>query len=119
MSLSAADVHYVGLSPGLAGFVVPSRVYGILAAGRPILAAVEDDSETAQLIREAGCGVVVPPDRPELIAAAIRELASGAHDLETLGRRGREWVEREASRETAIARYRSLLADFVQAPSNR
>lgn len=108
-SLSTADVHYVGLSPGLAGFVVPSRVYGILAAGRPILAAAEEDSETAQLVREIGCGIVVAPDRSDLIASAIRDLARGVHDLEALGRCGREWVERQANRDAAIQRYRTLL----------
>jgi glycosyltransferase involved in cell wall biosynthesis len=112
-SLSAADVHYVGLSPGLAGYVVPSRVYGILAAGRPILAAAEEDSETAQLVRDAGCGIVAPPGRPDLIAAAIRDCASGKHDLDELGRRAREWGEREASRDSSLARYRSLLADVA------
>ena len=53
-SLSSADVHFVGLARGLSGFVVPSRLYGILAAGRPVLAAAEDDSETAQVVRAVG-----------------------------------------------------------------
>jgi colanic acid biosynthesis glycosyl transferase WcaI len=112
-SLSAADVHYVGLSAGLAGFVVPSRVYGILAVGRPILAAVESDSETADLVRSVECGVVVPPDRPDLVAQAIRDLASGVHDLEAMGLRGRAYVESEASREVSISRYRELLDELL------
>jgi glycosyltransferase involved in cell wall biosynthesis len=111
-SLSSADVHYVGLAPGLAGFVVPSRVYGILAAGRPILAAVDADSEIAELVSSVGCGVVVPPDRPDLIAIAIQELATGVHDLDTMGRRGREYVESEATRHIAIGRYRHMLSAF-------
>ena len=59
-SLSAADVHFVGLPRGLSGYVVPSRVYGILAAGRPIIAAADEDSETARLVRRIGCGVDSP-----------------------------------------------------------
>jgi colanic acid biosynthesis glycosyl transferase WcaI len=110
-SLSSADVHYVGLTPGLAGFVVPSRVYGILAAGRPILAAVDRDSETAALVEEAGCGVVVPPARPDLVAAAIRSLAAGEHDLAEMGRRARAYVEANGSRAQAVERYRRLLLD--------
>ncbi len=71
-SLSSADVHVVGLAPGLAGYVVPSRLYGILAVGRPVIAAVDAESETAQVVETANCGVRVPPASPELLAAAIR-----------------------------------------------
>ena len=110
-SLSSADVHYVGLTPGLAGFVVPSRVYGIMAAGRPILAAVDRGSETAVLVEEAGCGIVVPPARPDLVAAAIRSLAAGEHDLEEMGRRARAYVEANGSLDQALERYRRLLLD--------
>jgi glycosyltransferase involved in cell wall biosynthesis len=108
-SLSSADVHYVGLTPGLAGFVVPSRVYGILAAGRPILAAVDRDSETAALVEEAGCGIVVPPARPDLVAQAIRSLAAGEHDLAEMGRAARAYVEANGSLAQAVERYRRLL----------
>jgi colanic acid biosynthesis glycosyl transferase WcaI len=108
-SLSSADVHFLGLSPGLSGYIVPSRLYGILAAGRPVLAAVETDSEPGILVREAGCGIVVPPNRPDLIAQAIREFVSGEHDLAAMGRNGREYVEAHGSRESAVARYRQLL----------
>ena len=112
-SLSAADVHFVGLAPGLAGYVVPSRLYGILAAGRPVLVSADEESETAALVREVGCGIVVPAGRPDLVARAIRELEAGSHDLEELGRRGRAWVEAEADVEVAIARYRTLLRELV------
>jgi glycosyltransferase involved in cell wall biosynthesis len=118
-ALSSADVHYVGLSRGLAGFVVPSRVYGILAVGRPILAAVDAQSETAALVRSVDCGIVVPPDDPERVAHAIRELEAGVHDLDAMGRRGREYVESQASRTVSIERYRRLLADTLAERGNR
>ena len=111
-SLSSADVHFLGLARGLSGFVVPSRLYGILAAGRPVLVAADDDSETAQLVRAVGCGIVLPPGRPDLLADAIRAAAAGEHDLEELGRRGRAWVEAHADREIAIDRYRALLEEL-------
>jgi glycosyltransferase involved in cell wall biosynthesis len=112
-SLSSADLHYVGLARGLSGFVVPSRLYGILAAGRPVLVAADDDSETVRLVREAGCGIVLPPGRPELVAAAIRDAMAGALPLEEMGARGRELVERVADREVAFARYRRVVAETV------
>lgn len=112
-SLSAAHVHYVGLGRGLSGYVVPSRLYGVLSAGRPVLVAADDDSETAAVVRAIGCGLVVPPNRPELVAAAIRDLYDGRHDLDEMGRRGREYVVAEADRSIAIERYRRLLLDVA------
>jgi len=113
MSLSAADLHYVGLGKGLSGYVVPSRLYGILSAGRPVLVAADADSETAAIVRTVGCGIVVPPSRPELVAEAIRAARSGAYGLEEMGRRGREFVTAEADRAVAVARYRELLHEIA------
>ncbi len=112
-SLASAHIHYVGLAKGLAGFVVPSRLYGILAAGRPVIVAADADSETAQLVTEVGCGVTIPPDRPDLLAREIRAAHDGERDLEEMGRRGRVYVEREADRPVALARYRTLVASLV------
>jgi colanic acid biosynthesis glycosyl transferase WcaI len=111
-SLSSADVHVVGLAPGLAGYVVPSRLYGILAVGRPVIAAADAESETAQVVKRVGCGVVVPPGRPELIARAIRDAHDGKYDLDEMGARGREWVMREADRSVAVERYRKLIREL-------
>jgi glycosyltransferase involved in cell wall biosynthesis len=114
-SLSTADVHVVGLARGLAGYVVPSRVYGILAAGRPVIAATDPDSETAQLVSEVGCGVVVPPGNPFALAAAIRAAHDGEYDLKGMGRRAREFAEQEADRSIAMHRYRDVLAELQEA----
>jgi glycosyltransferase involved in cell wall biosynthesis len=114
LSLSAADVHVVGLAAGLSGYVVPSRLYGILAAGKPVIVAAEAESETARLVEREGCGVVVPPDRPELLARAIRSAHDGELDLDEMGRRARAYVLREADRSVAFARYRELLHELAQ-----
>ena len=113
-SLSSADLHFVGLVKGLAGYVVPSRLYGILAAGRPAVVAADADSETAQVVERIGCGVVVPPGRPELLAGVIREAHAGRLDLEGMGRRGREYVTAEADRSVAVARYRTVLRELAK-----
>lgn len=110
-SLSAADVHVVGLASGLAGFVVPSRLYGVMAVGRPVIVAADEESEAAQIVRAAECGVVVEPGRPELLAAALRDAYAGRLDLGELGRRAREHVVAEADRSVAIDRYRALLRE--------
>ena len=113
LSLSSANLHYVGLGRGLSGYVVPSRLYGILSAGRPVLVAADADSETASLVRSVGCGILAPPSRPEVIAEAIRAAYDGKYDLEEMGRRGRAYVVAEADREVAVVRYRELLHEIA------
>jgi colanic acid biosynthesis glycosyl transferase WcaI len=112
-SLSAGDVHVVGLARGLAGYVVPSRLYGILSVGRPVIVAADEDTETVDVVRTAECGIVVPPGRPDLLAAAIRDVYDGKYDLEAMGARGRAFVVAEADREVAVERYRRVLRDLL------
>jgi putative colanic acid biosynthesis glycosyltransferase WcaI len=113
LSLAAGNLHFVGLARGLSGYVVPSRLYGILAAGRPVIVSADADSETAQVVAEVGCGVVLPPGRPELVARVIRDAYDGRLDLEEMGRRGREYVTAEADRAVAVGRYRTVLRELV------
>ena len=89
------------LRPG--GYVVPSRLYGILAVGRPVIVAADRGERNRAGGHRGGCGIVVPPGRPELLARAIRDAHDGKYDLEAMGARGREWVEREADRSVAVA----------------
>jgi glycosyltransferase involved in cell wall biosynthesis len=112
LSLSSADVHVVGLARGLAGYVVPSRLYGILAAGKPVIAAAEADSETAELVARVGCGVVVSPGNPYALAQAIRAAQDGEYDLAEMGRLARAFAEQEADRPIAIARYEAVLREL-------
>ena len=111
LSLSSAAVHVVGLAAGLSGYVVPSRIYGILAAGRPVIVAADEECDTVHLVRRAGCGAVVPPRNPEALAHAIREAYDGRLDLDAMGARAREFAVAEADREIAVARYRELLRE--------
>jgi colanic acid biosynthesis glycosyl transferase WcaI len=81
-SFATADVFIVSLKRGLAGFIVPSKLYGVLVAGRPFIAAIESDSEPAQIALAHDCGLVVEPGDPTGIAAAIRRL-HGDRNLRT------------------------------------
>jgi putative colanic acid biosynthesis glycosyltransferase WcaI len=117
LSLSAADVHFVGLVQGLSGYVVPSRLYGIMATGRPAIVAAEAEGETAQLVERVGCGVVIPPGRPELAAMTIRDMHAGRYDLEAMGARGREYVTRDADTRVALGRYREVLRELAGSAS--
>jgi len=86
-SLACASVALISQRNGLEGMAVPCKLYGILASGRPIVAAVPQGCEVAHVIREHGCGVVVPPDDSEALAKAIRFLASADEDVRSMGSR--------------------------------
>ncbi|TML15417.1 MAG: glycosyltransferase family 4 protein [Actinobacteria bacterium] len=66
------------------------------------------------MVQSIGCGLVVPSGRPELLARAIRDAHDGKYDLEAMGARGREWVQREADRTVAVSRYRNLLFELAR-----
>jgi colanic acid biosynthesis glycosyl transferase WcaI len=112
LSLSSGDVHFVGLGAGLAGYVVPSRLAGIMAVGRPVVAAVERETETAEMVMTAQCGRVLAPGDDAALAATIRELAS-SNDLDQMGRRAREYAVENLDRRIAMARYRALVAEVL------
>jgi colanic acid biosynthesis glycosyl transferase WcaI len=107
LSICSADVHVVGLARGLAGYVVPSRLYGVLAAGRPVIAHTDPDSETGVLVAEAGCGIAIPPGDPVVLADALRRSHDGEYDLVEMGRRARAFAEAESGK--SVARYRDVL----------
>ncbi|HEY4838505.1 MAG TPA: glycosyltransferase family 4 protein [Candidatus Acidoferrales bacterium] len=87
--LGAGDIHIVTVKRGLEGVIVPSKLYPILAAGKPVLAVSTPLTDAASIITKAGCGVVVDPDDPAGVAAAIRELAAHPERVAEMGRRAR------------------------------
>lgn len=106
--LAAADVHVVPLRKGLAKVSVPSKSYSVLAAGRPLLAAIDPGTEIPRLLAESGGGVAVPPDDPEAFVEALREMLADRDRLSAMGRGGREWVERHVSPSGVASAYEEL-----------
>ena len=106
-SFAAADLFIVSLKDGLAGYIVPSKVYGILAAGRPYLAAVEASSEAAAIAREYECGLVIEPGDAGGMADAITRLYTDRSLARRLGENARR-ASRHFDRTTQIARYQNL-----------
>ena len=94
--MMAGDVHIVTVRRGLEGVVVPSKLYSILAAGRPVLAIAAAESDAARIVRESGCGISADPDDPAAIAAAIRELRNDPNRLIQMGIRAKETAAKYA-----------------------
>jgi colanic acid biosynthesis glycosyl transferase WcaI len=83
--LAAADVHVITVKRGLEGVVVPSKLYGILAAGRPILAVAPKETDAAALGASRGFGVSADPDKPEETVSAVRALLADPGRLRAMG----------------------------------
>ena len=107
-SFATADVFIVSLKRGLAGFIVPSKLYGILAAGRPFIAAVERDCEAAQIATEHECGLVIEPGHREQMTAAIRRLHGNPAARNRMAENARA-AGLLFSRRRAVEAYRDLL----------
>ncbi len=88
--LAAGDVHIVTVRRGLEGVVVPSKLYPILAAGRPVLAVAPEESDVVRIVRRERCGVAADPDDPQGVAEAVRALQHDPSELENMGRRAQE-----------------------------
>lgn len=108
-SLNACDVAVISFVAGMAGISVPSRMYNIMAAGKPIIAVTEENSELALVIKEEQIGWVVPPGDIDRFVAAILEARAESMLLAAMSIRARRAVEMKYSYERVIAAYYELL----------
>ena len=111
--LAAADLHVLHLKRGLSSSSFPSKLYTILAAGRPLVAGVDRGSEIARVVERADSGVVVPPDDAEALTKAITRLIADRADLERMGRSGRRFIETHASPSAVAQAYEELFESLV------
>lgn len=106
--LATGDIHLVPLRAGLASVSVPSKSYSILAAGRPMLAAIDPGTEIPNMLQQSGAGVAVEPDNSTAFIEALGQLVSRREQLHEMGSRGRTWVETHASPASVAAQYEAL-----------
>jgi glycosyltransferase involved in cell wall biosynthesis len=110
--LTAADALLINQAPKIVDSVLPSKLLAYMASGRPVVAAAHSRSTTSELVSRAGCGVVADPGRPEVLAAAIRAMASRnakREDLTAMGHSGRIYVEEYFDRRAILTRWDGLL----------
>ena len=110
-SFATADAFVVSLKPGLEGYIVPSKLYGILAAGRPFVAAVDPSCEVATIATEHSCGLVAPPGSPEALVDAVARLCDDPAAARRMGENARRasWLY---DRRAAVRAYHDLFASL-------
>ena len=107
--LASGDVHVVPLRTGLGDVSVPSKTYSSLAAGRPIVASIDLDSEIPRLLERSGAGTAVAPDDLDAFVIALRAVLDDPTSARQMGERGRRWAVDEASPAAVGAAYDRLL----------
>jgi colanic acid biosynthesis glycosyl transferase WcaI len=112
--LAAADIHVVPLKTGLSRSSVPSKTYSILAAGRPLLASVDEGSEVQRIVEAADAGIAVRPDDPDAFVTALGTLLDDPAGRERMGANARSYVEKTASPRGVAAAYASLFLSLAR-----
>jgi len=116
-SLSAADVHLVPVDARVSRYLMPSKLYGILASGTPLIAATPHDSELARLVEEQRVGAVVEPGDPQALAERILWFVEWSDDLAGYGRRARDLAVHRFDRRHSVDRFRHLLYSLAEIES--
>ena len=114
-TLASADISVVAFVTGMSGISVPSRVYNVMCAARPLLLVADADSEVAELVREYGIGWVVPPGDPVGLAETVRRLASDRAAIASAGAAARALAEAAFTRRAVIDRFRGMFRATLDA----
>ncbi len=108
-ALASGDIHLVPQNPNAAAFAVPSKVFNIMAVGRPFVATALPGSTLWQLHIQSGAFVCVPPNEPWTFAEAVMRLADDEQLRRELGRRGRAFVEEHYAKPRILGAFKSCL----------
>ncbi len=110
--LAAADAHIITIKRGLEGVVVPSKIYGILAAGRPVVAVAPKETDAAVLAAREGFGIAADPDSPSELVTVLRALFADPVRLVAMGAAARTAAQ-QYNRANEIQKFAAILNDVA------
>ncbi|MDY2884044.1 MAG: glycosyltransferase family 4 protein [Romboutsia timonensis] len=105
-SLNAADVHWVVNAKGIKGVSVPSKLYGVMAVGKPVLGVLDKGSEARLIVEECNCGICVEPGDYEGIKNKITNIIENKEKIKLLGEQGRIYLENNLTKDVSINKYK-------------
>jgi len=111
---ATADISLVTLAPGRGRTSVPSKVLGYMAAGRPIVAAVDQDCDTADMIKKAECGLVVPAGDRKSLSHAILYYYNHSKERVNAGKSGRAYFLQNYEKQTVTRKYLDLIKNLLR-----
>ncbi|WP_394729451.1 glycosyltransferase family 4 protein [Altererythrobacter sp. GH1-8] len=117
-SLSLPDVHWLSLEPELEGLIVPSKFYGAIAVGRPIIFIGDPEGEIARLIRDANCGTSCSKGDVEGLINFLLKLEADPDLVQRLGHNARAYCERYLRQETRLLQWQRVIAQVGNSRSS-
>ncbi len=108
-SLAAADIHWLSLHPAMEGLIVPSKFYGVAAAGRAVIVIGDAAGEIGAVVRENDLGRVFAPGEDEALASALESLAGDRALVEAMGLRARNLLDARYAQQRQLERWREVL----------
>ena len=104
-SLNAGDIHWVVNAKGIKGVSVPSKLYGVMAAGKTVLGVLEEGSEARLIIEECGCGVCIEPSKYDAVYHEINNILGNINSYKKIGFKGKEYIDKFIKKDVAIIKY--------------
>lgn len=108
-SLNAADIHWVVNAKGIKGVSVPSKLYGVMAAGKPVLGVLDEGSEARLIVEECNCGVCIEPGNYKEISRNIEYILNNKELIKSLGQNGRKYLEVNLTKDVSINKYKETI----------
>ena len=112
-SLNAADIHWVVNAKGIKGVSVPSKLYGVMAAGKPVLGVLDEGSEARLIVEECNCGVCIEPGNYKEISNKINYILNNKEEIKILGFNGRKYLETNLTKEVSINKYKENILEAI------
>ena len=112
-SLNAADIHWVVNAKGIKGVSVPSKLYGVMAAGKPVLGVLDEGSEARLIVEECNCGVCIEPGNYKEISNKINYILNNKEEIRALGSNGRQYLETNLTKEVSINKYKENILEAI------
>lgn len=108
-SLNAADIHWVVNAKGIKGVSVPSKLYGVMASGKPVLGVLDEGSEARLIVEESNCGVCSEPGNYKQISQNLRYILENKLEVQLLGINGRKYLEANLTKDVSINKYKETI----------
>lgn len=108
-SLNSADIHWVVNAKGIKGVSVPSKLYGVMATGKPVLGVLDKGSEARLIVDECNCGACTEPGNYNEIYNKIEYILNNKEKVKMLGKNGRKYLEKNLTKEVSINKYKNTI----------